>query len=432
MIVQDAVRLVARTLHPRWLQRPTILPDELAHSYALRVLVLNEANSLDSLVAAVSAAGLVDPKVPKAEFLAWIADVDISEFLQFHTLLPFQQAFTCGATPHSHGENRDNHLRYEALRVKVASFRVCDACKQEDLAYWGFPFIRVSHHIPGVEWCEKHAQPLISTGFDTRHISRIQRFSWTAAPSDSTECPGPQNEVLERYAAVSTALMARCESMPMRQASRIIAARAKQQGLRRALWGSRKILSDLVLETVPKDWIARLLPSFFSQKTMSGVFAASMDGVMKRGIICRPEAYALALAVLYDDADEALSDLTNAQEAPESLKVCTKRSRPIGSKPAGAYTATEVAEAYVRSNFSNAAMAKLLGGSCTWTRLLLLRLNLPPASLIGKARNRAALLSFKAGANIESACTSAGASVTDLVDLLRFDLDLLVPLIRRS
>ena len=83
MIVQDAVRFVARNLYPRWLQRPTILPDELAHSYALRVLVLNEANSLDSLVAAVSAAGLVDPKVPKAEFLAWIADVDVSEFLAY-------------------------------------------------------------------------------------------------------------------------------------------------------------------------------------------------------------------------------------------------------------------------------------------------------------------------------------------------------------
>lgn len=432
MIVEDAVRLVGRTLHPRWLQRPTILPDELAHSYALRVLVLNEADSLESLIAAVSADGVVDPKVPKARFLAWVADVDVSEFLRFHTLAPFQQAFTCGATPHSHGENRESHLRYEALRVKVPSFRICDACKQEDLANWGFPIIRVSHHIPGVEWCEKHAQPLISTGFDTRHISRIQRFSWTAAPSDSTEWPGPQNEVVERYAAISTALMARCESMPVRQASGIIAARAKQQGLRRALTGKRKILSDLVLETAPRDWIARLLPSFLSQKTRPGVFAASLDGVMKPATICRPEAYAVALAALYSDADEALSDLTNAQEAPESLKVRAKRSRPSGSKPAGAHTATEVAEAYFRSNFSNAAMAKLLGGSCTWIRSLLVRLNLPPASLIGKARNRAALMSFKAGANIDSACTSAGASVTDLVDLLRFDLDLLVPLIRRG
>ena len=53
MIVQDAVRLVARNLYPRWLQRPTILPDELAHSYALRVLVLNEVDSLDSLMALV-------------------------------------------------------------------------------------------------------------------------------------------------------------------------------------------------------------------------------------------------------------------------------------------------------------------------------------------------------------------------------------------
>lgn len=85
MIVEDAVRLVGRTLHPRWLQRPTILPDELAHSYALRVLVLNEADSLESLIAAVSADGVVDPKVPKAQFLAWVADVDVSEFLRFHT-----------------------------------------------------------------------------------------------------------------------------------------------------------------------------------------------------------------------------------------------------------------------------------------------------------------------------------------------------------
>lgn len=432
MIVKDAVHLITRVEHPRWLQRPTILPDELAHSYALRVLRLNAADSLKSLIATIAAEGVVDPKVTKLEFLAWIAEVDVSEFLRFHTLTPFQRAFTIDATPRGHGERRDTDFRYKALRVKVPFFRICDACKLEDLGYWGLSIIRASHHIPGVEYCEKHMQPLISTGFETHDISQIQNFSWTDVPSETTEGLGPQNEVIERYAAISTALMARSDTIPVRHVSVVIASRAKQQGLRRAMTGKRKILSDLVLDKAPKDWIDRLLPCFLSQKTTPGVFTASLDGAMNPGVICRPEAYVIALAVLYSDSDEALSQLTTPSKSPESLKTRPQRSRPNSRKSVKIHTAIEVAEAYVYTNFSNMGMAKILELSRTWIKELLVRFNLPPARLIGKERNRTALLLFKDGADLTSACASAGSSVTDLVNLLRFDLDLLVPLIRKS
>ena len=97
------------------------------------------------------------------------------------------------------------------------------------------------------------------------------------------------------------------------------------------------------------------------------------------------------------------------------------------------HTATEVAEAYFLSNFSKAAMGRMLGRSSIIIDGLFVRLNLlPPPRLIGKVCNRAALPLFKDGVDNMSACASADVSVTDLVDLLRFDLDLFIPLIPRS
>lgn len=428
----DALRHVTRTKHPRWLQRPTILPDELAHSYALRVLILNAFDSLESIIAAVAENGTIDPKITKLEFLAWIAEVDVSTFLRFHTLTPFQQAFTIGATPRTHGEEQDDNLRYVAFRVKVPYFRVCAACKQEDLGYRGLPILRVSHHIAGVEYCDKHERPLISTGFETDHIPRIKKFSWADVLPETTQGLVQENEVTKRYAAISIALLARSETIPVRHVSDVITSRAKQLGLRRAKLGQRKTLSDLVLEKTPMDWINRLLPCVLKQKTAAGVFTPSLDGVMNPAVICRPEAYVIAMAALYSDADEALLHLATAQMPPESRQTHARHSRPGATKRANAHTATEVAEAYFLSNFSKAAMGRILGRSSIIIDGLFVRFNLPPPRLIGKACNRAALLLFKDGANIKSACASVDASVTDLEDLLRFDLDLLIPLIRRS
>lgn len=433
MIVEDAVRPITRTEHPRWLQRPTILPDELAHSYTLRVLILNAAASLESLIATVAADGVIDPKVTKIEFLAWVAEIDVSEFLRFHTLVPFQQAFSMDAAPRSHGEKRDSHLRHDALWIKEPFFRFCAACKHEDLGFWGFPIIRVSHHIPGVECCEKHMQPLISTDFATSSISRIQKFSWGAVQSERSDILLPQDEITQRYAAISSALMARSKSIPVSCISKLIASRAKQQGLRRAHRGKRKNLSDLVLEIVPKDWIERLLPHVLSQKSTPGGFTTSLDQTMNSGAVCRPEAYVVALAVLYSDADEALSDLTNAIESMESLGTSTQNAPCSVRKPATKpHTAIEVTEAYFQSNFSYTEMARRLGRSKIRIRQLLARWNLPPARLIGSKPNREALLLFRAGSELQSACTQTGAKVTDVINLLRFDLDLLVSLIRRS
>lgn len=431
MIVDEVICPVTRTTHPGWLHRPTILPDELAHSYALRVLMLNAAASLDSLIVDVATDGVINPKVTKLEFLAWVAEIDVSEFVRFHTLVPFQQAFSIDANPRVHGVKRDSHLRYKALRIKEPFFRLCAACKQEDLGFWGFPIMRVSHHIPGVEYCEKHERQLISTGFDTKRISHIQKFSWTHTPLEATADIYPRNEVIQRYAAISNALLARFESIPVKHVSHLIASRSKQLGLRRGRYGTRKILSDLVLEKVSKDWLDRLLPYVLSQKTSAGVFSESFDQVMNPGVTCRQEAYVLALAVLYSDADEALSELTELHKSSDSIVTRTKQSGHSASITTQPLSAVEFAQAYFNSNFSIAAMAKIQGQSKARLRYLLTRFNLPPVRLISKEHNRTALLLFKAGAGIELACSSAGAAVSDLVQLLRFDLDLIVPLIRR-
>jgi hypothetical protein len=298
---------------------------------------------------------------------------------------------------------------------------------REDLNYWGFPILRVSHHVHGIDSCVKHLQPLTSTSCETSHISRIRKFSWAMIPPGKSNDFGSQNPVAQRYASIATDLMVRTESIPVTIVSNVIAKRAKLYGLRLSINGKRKLISDLVLESAPEAWIEQLLPGLLRPKRNSGIFSSTLDSVTKPAVVCQPEAYIIALAVLFPDPDEALSELTTAEISFKPRQVAA----PARGKPAAAYTATEVAQAYVKSNFSYKALMKTMQRSTVWVRNILARFNLPPASLIGNEATRAALVRFKSGAGIQSACAATGASEMQLVNLLRFDVDQIVRMLRQ-
>lgn len=251
----------------------------------------------------------------KLEFLAWIAEIDIAQFIRLHTLVPFQRAFAPDARSHAHGARLDNHLRRNALRVKVSSFRCCVSCVGEDIDFWGFPYLRVSQHVPGIDYCEKHAETLVSTGFSTSRVSVIRAFSLPAGLPRAPYLSNESNQFAKRYAEIATALMAREGPISVKAVADVINSAARRAGLRRCIKGKKKLLSDLAMEKVPRDWLERLLPSVLVQKTEPGIYAFSIDATTKANNICQPEAYTLALSLLIDTPEEALSALTAAENA---------------------------------------------------------------------------------------------------------------------
>lgn len=105
--------------------RPEILPDEIAQSYANRLVLVNGGETLEELMDRLSEFTTPQKNVPKVVFLAWAAGLELDEFVRLHTLTPFQRAFAVPGRCHAHGANLENHLRHETLRIKVAEFRQC-------------------------------------------------------------------------------------------------------------------------------------------------------------------------------------------------------------------------------------------------------------------------------------------------------------------
>lgn len=415
-------RVEAPVMPPRWLQRPEILPDELAHSYAYRALQLNGASSLDALFSAVFGSSGVAPDFTKAEFLAWIAGIHISEFIRFHTLVPLSQAVAIDESPRRHGHINHDNFRHQALVVKVPFFRWCPHCRGEDHEFWGFPLLRISHHLPGIDWCEKHGEHLVWSDFPTAHISQIQRFSWQAGPPNKKTLTNPSHDIIRRYAAITNGLMTNTHPIPVYVMSRLLVEQSRKRGLRRSHRGNKKLLSDLAMEELPSDWLNNVLPKFFNQKTKPGLFTQSLDGTLNPSATCRPEAYILALALLFSDPDEALSTVSKCR----SVALEKRPRKPMTKAP----PSSDIARLYTESNFSPSVMASMIHRSPSAVRNLIARYNFPPARLIGHEGNRAALLAFRRGDELDAACRNEGVNSADIIKLFRYDLDQLLAQMR--
>lgn len=223
--------------------------------------------------------------------------------------------------------------------------------------------------------------------------------------------------------------------MPVKVVAEVISSAAQRAGLRRCLKGQRKLLSDLAMEQVPLDWLERLLPGFLDHKREPGIYACAIDATTKPNISCRPEAYALALSILFPTSEAALNTLTSSPSSRTTrAKIPAHKPHTTRRESIKALGTGNLAKLYVLADFRIPKFARAIDRSIPRAREVLAELRLPPTRLIRPQKNQDALLAFKKGGSISAACASTGSSTSDLEQLLRCDIDQLVPLIldRRS
>lgn len=366
---------------------PNILPDEWARSFLGRICRLNGASSPDSLRAEFERS--VSPALnhPKScswvELLAAATQMTPGAFFTQHTLLPFIRAVRPERECLPHGERRDKReagAHAYSLGLTDANHFLCPACVAEDLAFWGTSYWRRSHQLRGTASCEKH-------GLGLRFV---QNPSWSSLPHDevahSISLPASviedaaRNPVIARYAEICSGLAMR--DCPVATQQMVETIRNQFECVNTSSQTPWPRLSSLVVERIRGPWQMH----FFGHLTGS-------DGVRNTESLERTQScvrlayathfYALALAVLFDSADDALARVNRPTVASILRKAQYQGTRhhPVTKdNPTPGNALTDAARAFLHG--TSIADACRIHGECSRQLEALLRAAADPLRLV--------------------------------------------------
>lgn len=302
-------------------------PDEFILGYRGRLRVLNLFPTVANLMAAlrdeVHPLGTPLRECPVAVTLALADGTSLQSFVRSHSLLPFHRAIDATDVCVAHGDpSRLVHVSRWGTRLwrrSAASF--CRECVKEDIGFWGFAYWRRSHQLPGVHWCLKHGGQLARSLMGARAFDDMPSLDFAARHefSENEFQTMRDNPVVRRYAEIVNKFLESERPTDLVHARYLIAEQAKKYRVR--TWKPRRqpTMTNLALEQVPLQWLRTQYPSINAQ--IRGKWATSIDKITS-GRTTSP-GYALALALLFESADEALNhffrgkqQLPSAREEP--------------------------------------------------------------------------------------------------------------------
>lgn len=425
MLVVAETSVATRQTLPHRLLRPSILPDELAHGYAKRVSIANGASSFKLLADEIKSECELSRDITLVETLAAIAGLTVFEFVRNHTATPFQRSFIPLKNFHDHGCSSPQHLRFETMRLKHAHFRVCRECVGEDLEFWGYPYLRVGHHIVGIDWCEKHQTILVDLETLTTRPDDLDPSSWPANPPPAIGEKVEPDEIQQRYCEIVEALRLRARPFHLAAIAKVVSERAKEIGLRVSRKGRRPLLSDRIIGTASPAWATSLAPQIADKSLHPGKFVATVDQVKSPSIACAPEIYCLVLATCFDSAEFAIEALLKTERAANASRAPKKPKAFPKKLPENHDFITQ----YGLADFSVIELARRLGCSDKTVHEKIIALRLPPPRLIRPYKHQAAVRIFydDKRASIDAICVELKLSRTTLEELLRYNLLPLLP-----
>lgn len=177
----------------------------------------------------------------------------------------------------------------------------CPECAKKDVVSRGHSHWDRKDQIPGFDWCSIHGVPLMQC--DKRLVTDCMPSHTIGNKADFVEEGGRlDNPVVQRYMLISEGFLSTKTPLYPFAASRLLNQRAKKLGLLIGRTGNKERLSDLALQLAPTGWLQRLLPGIPTKK--SGKYFGPLENVLLHG--GSSHAYALALALLFESADDAL------------------------------------------------------------------------------------------------------------------------------
>lgn len=389
---------------------PKPLPDELDRGYLGRVTRINGFKDEKECAAEVALwSGLSDiheRSVPGVMLLSRVAGMDTESFVHRHTTLPFRRGITSYMPTLTHGcESSDTTLRNSGMRLARPGAYFCPQCAEADQAFHGMSYWRREHQIPGVLWCSKHDSPLSYVEDKQAFLSAPAAFSKQShtVPNELAEA-AKANRAVRCYLDMCTGLMDRTVPLDVKDVVRVLAGRARSLGFQ--TWGGKAVsplISDHVADMFDSSWLSVVFPDVVTK--LRGVILNRLDGVLYlRTAASSSVAYLLVASVLFDSADEALSELQASPSVEPPPPRNVSPDRPDDDA---------LFEAYVEMKGGHAAAAKLLTANYGAISPRLDAMGLPKLLRRGKDGVRVALRAFL----LDEMSMSESASVAGISEL---------------
>lgn len=285
---------------PSYLPEP--MPNELLDGWLGRCSVIHSCTSNDNLVAGLRAViGLGGTATP-LEVIAASLGMTLQEVLCRHTTLPAQRAFS--ARPVGIRKTAAEKLAPSGVsRRSDGEALACPQCAREDAARGQQSYWRRTHHLPGVDWCPTHREALVSfspAAFEKRPADAL-------AEATGTTCALPEtidgSGVLSRYADLLVRWLQRTSAYSCAALHQVVSDGCASKGLRCSQAGKRPLVSDLVKQLVPAEWLALHWPEVLAKP--SATYLPRLDGPSKDKHVGYPGATcALVLATLFESVDD--------------------------------------------------------------------------------------------------------------------------------
>lgn len=342
------------------LTRPAPLPDELDRGYLGRVMRINGIRSEKDMLAAIFKQFELDQlsRFERApiEALSKMAGVSTERFTQQHSTLPLRRAVTSFLPDLPHGGSTRRTMLYNSGMLTARSGAYfCPTCVKADVEFHGVAYWRRELQIPGWLWCAKHRTGLHYSENEAAFLgSPVQCLGRADIVPDRLLKESIDDGPVNRFLEICSGLMVRDKPLGVKHVSALLRRRAESKGLETVRYRGRyPLLSDLIRDTYPNDWMATVYPEVVGKVT--GQTMVKVDGVLFMGSSASSVwPYLLAIGALYDDADEALNDLFNVKVSV----AIAKRQRRIAVR---SLSREVLLENYAKHKGRCSAMAKELG-----------------------------------------------------------------------
>lgn len=406
-----------------------VLPDEIARGYLGRLRMINGFRSPEETVRMLRQylgerySGRRGP--PVGCLLAEALQMPAEAFSRQHTMLPYIRAVTSHLPDMKHGEaGSEDVIRRSGMSSPKPVVCFCRSCVTEDMDFWGYSYFRRSHQLPGVVYCEKHHEPLLQVADEKAFYSSPHELLERVVPNEITFSVSIlEHAAISRFMAITAHWLDADRPVPARQFFEVVRRRSDSLGIRRSMQGKKKLLSDLVLDAMPHDWLASTLPGVL-RKRPSEFFQPIDMVVHSANATCRSEAYAVALALLFETAETALNEIDHAIQPAQNKRVARKKHAP------GFWRSEEFFKLYIEGRGSPSYIAKKSGRTDENHAAVMMRsVGLPALGNCGDATLRAAL-DVAVGMNIYEACGRRGARVNAVAKLVAFQSDRFVSAIK--
>lgn len=289
---------------------PAPLPDEFVTGHIGRFFLLNKiVFSQRPMSELAKLAGAAPRQMNHLEVMAQLCKVTVEQYAYHHTLAPFYLAVHGNrAVSWINAPPSLRQLMISARKGTRQSVRYCPECAAEDQGFFGFSYWRRSHQLPCVTWCVKHCCALLLASADTplhhlpEELVRNVKASFSATTS-MVECP-----VARRYEIICAAFLQRNESISTRSMTHLLQSQAMRKQLRcRVGVINGQHLDDLALRETNNVWLGEYFPDVLTKGSSS-----SLCRTYSSLKAYATQYYALALALLFDDTDEAMFALNSS------------------------------------------------------------------------------------------------------------------------